>query len=490
MRKLLIANRGEIAVRIMRTAKEMGIRTVAIASEADRRSLHARFADECVVIGPAPASESYLCIEKVLAAARETNTDALHPGYGFLAERPEFAEACESEGVTFVGPSASAMRLLGSKIEAKRLAESLGVPLVPGAWDLASRDEYRKAASNIGYPVLLKASAGGGGRGMRIVSSEAEFDAAWDVASAEAAAAFGDGTIFLEKFVANPHHVEVQVLADRHGAVHALFERECSVQRRHQKLLEESPSPLMNADLWGRMEECSRRLVEAAGYVGAGTIEFIVNPNSREFYFLEVNTRLQVEHPVTEMVAGVDLVAWQLRIADGGRLEGPQPPRERLRGHAFEARILAEDPRHGFLPSAGQILAWHEPKGPGIRVDSGFGLAETVSRHYDSLLAKLIVWGETREAARHRLIRALEGFHVIGVHTNVEFLLALARDERFVQGEVDTGYVEREFAPQWRDEIPDYLTELARVGLAGSSEPTAAALESPAWSVSDGFRVA
>jgi acetyl/propionyl-CoA carboxylase alpha subunit len=476
IRKLLVANRAEIAVRVIRAAREMGIRTVAVFSDADSDSMHAALADEAVSIGPGEAQLSYLDPHRILAAAQSTAADAVHPGYGFLSERAEFSEACREAGLIFVGPPPEAMKRIGSKMEAKSLAVDCGVPVVPGHFRPGSDlGELREASESIGYPVLLKASAGGGGRGMRIVPTAQEFDNEFSIASSEAIKAFGDGSMMVEKLIENPRHIEVQVLADTAGNVACLFERECSIQRRHQKLIEESPSPLTGyRQMWPAMREASQKLVRAAGYVGAGTVEFIVDPRDRAFYFLEVNARLQVEHPVTE---ALDL--------DAGLIAGD---RSRLVGHAIEARVVAEDPARNFLPSVGPILGWSEPSGPGIRVDTGYRSESDVPSFYDSMLAKVIVHAEDRESAVRKLMCALEDFHVLGVKTNIAFLLTILRSDEFQSGQIDTGLVDRK------------LTSVSHVPpLAGLALIVADALKSPdrsggsvplagTWNSGDGFR--
>ena len=498
MRKLLIANRGEIAVRIMRAAREMGVRTVAVYSDADRDALHTKFADEAVCLGAPEPSASYLDIEKVIAAAQSTGADAIHPGYGFLSERDEFCDACEAAGITFVGPPAAAMRRLGSKIEAKQLAVEAGVPIVPGLFDPgAGVEQLREAAIRIGFPVMLKASAGGGGRGMRAVHSQSDFESEFAMATDEALKAFGDGAMMVEKLVQHPRHVETQVLADRHGNVATLFERECSLQRRHQKLIEESPSPLFVKGgalpgMWADMAAAARKLVAAAGYVGAGTVEFIVDEAAGEFYFLEVNARLQVEHPVTELVTGLDLVQWQLRIADGESLDiDPRlvaGDRSAMAGHAIEARIVAEDPARGFLPSVGLIRAWAEPRRPGVRIDTGYGPGATIPRYYDSLLAKVIAHGATREEARRRLIAALEDFHILGVSTNIGYVLDLLAHPSFIAGKFDTEFLGREFGDWEPGLIPAELGDILKAATAVDTASGAVPKATGAWALADGFR--
>lgn len=493
IRKLLIANRGEIAVRIIRAAREMGIRTVAVYSEADSKSMHTVLADEAVCLGPSEPTESYLHIPKLLSAASETRSDAIHPGYGFLSERAEFSEACAKAGYCFVGPPPSAMRLLGSKIEAKQLAVAQGVPVTPGFFEPGASPALLKSASNdIGYPVMLKASAGGGGRGMRIVRSAADFDQELAIASAEALSAFGDGAMMVEKLIERPRHIEVQVMADAHGNVACLFERECSLQRRHQKIMEESPSPVMTDGLWHRMRSAAEALFKAAGYIGAGTVETMFDQATGEFYFLEVNARLQVEHPVTEMLTGLDLVKLQIQIAGGEALTVSDKllkgDREAISGHAIEARVVAEDPARDFLPSVGDILAWAEPKIPGVRVDTGYGPGSSVPRYYDSLLAKVIAHAPSRPEAIARLRQALLDFHVLGVKTNICYLLDILDHPEFVAGRIDTGFLGRSFG-DWKEPeaVPSELGAVAEsakaVARAGIAEPAPGA-----WSSPDGFR--
>jgi acetyl/propionyl-CoA carboxylase alpha subunit len=492
LKKLFVANRGEIAVRVIRAAREMGIQTVLGASEADAHGVAARLADEVVRIGPGPAADSYLRIEAVVEAAVQSGADAVHPGYGFLSERAEFVEACDEAGLMFVGPPASAMRSLGSKIEAKELARSLGIPLVPGFFKSGARDEELvTAVAEIGYPVMLKASAGGGGRGMRVVREPERLAPELALARTEALAAFGDGAMMVEKLIERPRHIEVQVLADAHGQVEVIFERECTLQRRHQKVLEEAPSPIEHFEtrLWPAMREAATKLCLASGYRGAGTVEFIVNQEGTEFFFLEVNARLQVEHTVTEAISGVDLVAWQLRIAQGERLSLPKIHRQ---GHAIEVRILAEDPAAGFLPSIGKLTAFSVPIGPGVRVDTGYEAGQEVTQFYDSLLAKLIVWGETREAAIRRLRSALLDFHVLGVKTNISFLLDLIEHPAVVSGEVDTGWIGRELSDWKAATSTDLLGLGALVAQAKSARKQGAEnssdLESSVWAATDRFR--
>jgi acetyl-CoA carboxylase biotin carboxylase subunit len=441
MRRLLIANRGEIALRVIRACREEGIESVAVYSEADRQSPHVDAADTAVGIGPAPASESYLNIPRLVDAAREAGADAVHPGYGFLAERAEFAEAVESAGLTFVGPPAEAIRAMGEKTEARRRMQVGGVPVVPGTTrPVADPDEAAAVTAEIGYPVLLKAVAGGGGKGMRRVDSDEELSGSFRQATSEASKAFGNGDLYVERLVQHPRHVEIQVLADTHGTAVHVGERECSVQRRHQKLIEEAPSPAVDADLRAEMGATAVRAAQAVGYVGAGTVEFLLAPGG-EFYFLEMNTRIQVEHPVTELVYGVDLVRDQLRIAAGARLDPGRYAGE-PNGHAIECRITSEDPFNAFLPDTGVIEHLSVPAGPGVRWDGGIAVGNTIGLYYDPLLAKLIAWGEDREAAITRMRRALEELIIVGVATSQPFHRLVLRHEPFVNGTYDTGYLE------------------------------------------------
>jgi acetyl-CoA carboxylase, biotin carboxylase subunit len=440
--KVLIANRGEIAVRVIRACRELGIGTVAVFSEADREALHVLQADQAVALGPAPAAESYLNQEKIIAAARATHAQAVHPGYGFLAENATFAEACAAAGLVFIGPPPAAVRAMGDKVAARRVAERIGVPLVPGTTEpLADGAEAARIAREIGYPVMIKAAMGGGGKGMRLVHGFAELEGALRAARSEASAAFGDATVYIERYVTEPRHIEVQVLADAHGSVVHLGERECSIQRRHQKLVEESPSPLVDPDMRRRMGEAACRLASAVGYVNAGTVEFLVDRH-RNFYFLEMNTRLQVEHPVTELVTGRDLVREQLRIAAGEKLGYGQDD-VTFRGHAIECRINAEDPDANFMPSPGTILGLRAPGGPWVRDDSGIYAGYTVPRFYDTLLAKLIVWASDREGAIARMARALAEYHVSGVRTTLPVLRRIIGDPDFAAGRLDTHFMER-----------------------------------------------
>jgi acetyl-CoA carboxylase biotin carboxylase subunit len=440
-KKILIANRGEIAIRIMRACRELGIQTVAIYSDADKRARHVQQANEAVHIGPAAPAESYLNTERIIAAARQSQTDAIHPGYGFLSENASFAAAVDSAGLTFIGPSAESIRAMGDKAESKIRMKKAGVPAVPGYEGLETEDEFRQAAREIGYPVLIKAAAGGGGKGMRVVSEEKDLPEAMESARRESLHAFGDERLLIEKYIASAHHIEFQVFGDRHGNLIHLFERECSVQRRHQKIVEETPSPLLAPQLREQMGAAAVAAAKAAGYTNAGTVEFILDPATMKFYFLEMNTRLQVEHPVTELVAGIDLVHWQIRVAAGEPLPFTQSELTQ-RGHALECRVYAEDPANGFLPSTGKLLQYVEPRGPGIRIDSGFTAGDEVTHFYDPLLAKLVVHAEDRERAIQRMQAALQEFVVHGVVTNIDFLQAVLRHPDFANGEVTTRWVE------------------------------------------------
>ena len=438
--RLLIANRGEIAVRVARAAREMGIVPLGIYSEADANAYHLRFVDDARCVGPAPAAESYLNAEAIVAAAVEMRADAVHPGYGFLSERAHFAQAVGDAGMIFVGPSPEAMAAMGSKIEAKRRVRAFDVPVVPGYDGDDRRPETLRAqARQVGFPLLIKASAGGGGRGMRVVESPSEFDEALDAAKREALAAFGDDAVLLERYLRDPRHIEFQILADAHGTTIHIGERECSIQRRHQKIVEEAPSVALTPELRAEMGAAAVRAAESVGYVNAGTCEFMLDADG-SYYFLEMNARLQVEHPVTELVYGLDLVQWQLRIASGERLTLSQSD-VRPRGWAIEARIYAEDPANAMLPSIGTITCWSPPEGPGIRVDSGVDAGSEVSLYYDPMLAKLIVFGADRDAATARLEHALEDFTIAGVRANVPLLLWIARDEAFRKGETTTGFI-------------------------------------------------
>jgi len=443
-KKILIANRGEIAIRIMHACRELGIKTVAVYSDADKNSAHAQFADEAIYIGAAAPNESYLNVDVLIQAALSSKADAIHPGYGFLSENASFAAAVDSAKLTFIGPSADSIRAMGDKAESKIAMKKAGVPTVPGYEGLETENEFRKAADEIGYPVLIKASAGGGGKGMRIVNSENELSDGIESARREALNAFGDEQLLIEKYLPSAHHIEFQIFGDQHGHIVHLFERECSVQRRHQKIIEETPSVLLTPEIRAKMGEAAVTAAKAVNYHNAGTVEFIFDPILSSFSFLEMNTRLQVEHPVTELTTGLDLAQLQIRIAAGEHFPYQQ---EQLtqRGHAIECRIYAEDPANGFLPSTGKLLQFIEPRGPGIRVDSGFRTGDSVTHFYDPMLAKLIVHAENREAATQKMNAALRDYVIHGVTTNINFLQDVLAHPDFVDGKVSTRWVETNF---------------------------------------------
>jgi len=474
--RLLVANRGEIAVRVIRACRELGIESVAVYSDADARAQHVLVADRAVRLGPPPPTESYLSIPAVIEAARATGAQAVHPGYGFLSENPAFARACERTGLIFVGPPGDVMARMGSKIDARALMQSAGVPIVPGDTPHDQSDEgIRRAAERVGLPVLIKASAGGGGKGMRRVQDASALLEAIQAARREALAAFNDGTLYVERLIDEPHHVEVQIMADHHGAVVHLFERECSVQRRHQKVIEETPSPLLTPTLRAQITDAAVRAARAAGYRNAGTIEFLVEPTAHDgdarFYFLEMNTRLQVEHPITESVTGVDLVHAQLAVAVGRPLPWTQDALTQ-RGHAIEARVYAESPARGFVPQAGPLWLVREPRLPGIRVDTGVAEGDQISVHYDPLIAKVVAHAETRVAAIERLTHALHAFPILGIETNVPLLVAILGHSAFREGRVDTGFLDREGRALVDASVPTALPDPVRA-VFGASAPSA-----------------
>ncbi|MFM2267260.1 MAG: acetyl-CoA carboxylase biotin carboxylase subunit [Bacteroidota bacterium] len=447
MKKILVANRGEIALRIMKTARKMGIKTVAVYSEADRFAPHVRFADQAVLLGAPPSNQSYLLGDKILAFAKQLGVDGIHPGYGFLSENAHFARAVEAAGITFIGPSAYSMEIMGSKLGAKDAVKKYGIPMVPGS-DGAITDvlEARKLAAEIGYPVLIKASAGGGGKGMRVVENDQEFEEQMQRAVSEAVAAFGDGAVFVEKYVGAPRHIEIQVLADNFGNTVHLFERECSIQRRHQKLVEEAPSSVLTPEIRKKMGEDAVKVAKACNYSGAGTVEFLLDENLN-YYFLEMNTRLQVEHPVTEWITGLDLVEQQIRVANGEKLAFQQQDLT-IKGHAIELRVCAEDPRENFLPSVGTLTKYKLPFGENIRVDGGYEEGMEVPIFYDPMLSKLIAYGENRAQAIQRLIEAIDQYHVEGVATTLPFGKFVLQHHAFVNGNFDTNFIKNYYTPE------------------------------------------
>ncbi len=447
MKKILIANRGEISLRVMRTAKEMGIQTVAVFSEADRNAPFVRYADEAVCIGSAPSSESYLRGDFIIEVAKRTCAEGIHPGYGFLSENAAFSKACADAGLVFIGPSAHSINMMGSKIAAKQAAKKFNVPMVPGTdQPIATAAEAKQIAAGIGYPVLIKASAGGGGKGMRVVENEAELEQQMDMAKSEARSAFGDDAVFMEKYVAAPRHIEIQLVGDQHGNYVYLFERECSIQRRHQKLIEEAPSSCLTPDIRKAMGESAVAVARSCNYYGAGTVEFLVD-DALNFYFLEMNTRLQVEHCVTEMITGIDLVKEQINVARGEKLSFRQEDLK-IDGHALELRVCAEDPMNNFLPDIGKLSIYQPPKGPGIRVDDGYEEGMGIPIFYDPMLAKLVVHAPTREEAIERLCRAIDEYYIQGIHTTLAFGKWAVRTEPFRSGNFDTKFIEKHFKPE------------------------------------------
>jgi acetyl-CoA carboxylase biotin carboxylase subunit len=495
-RKVLVANRGEIAVRVMRACREMGLPTVAVYSEADRAALHVRQADEAYLVGPAPSRESYLRIDRVLDVARRSGADAVHPGYGFMAERADFAAACEQAGIAFIGPKSETIALMGEKTSARRAATEAGVPVVPGTLQpVEGAAAIRSEADRIGYPLMLKAAAGGGGKGLRLVKTPGELEAAAERARSEAQNAFGDSSLYLERAITRARHIEIQVLADHHGDAVHLFERECSIQRRHQKIIEESPSPFVTPELRERMGALAVALVKRIGYRNAGTLEFLVD-EARNPFFLEMNTRIQVEHPVTEMVTGEDLIKLQIRIAQGEPLPFRQDDLGQ-RGHAIECRIYAEDPDHGFLPSPGRVVALRVPGGPGIRDDSGIYEGYEVGVHYDSLLSKLVAYGFNRSDAILRMRRALAEYKVLGLKTTLPFLDRVLHHPSFEAGDFDTGFVEKVFAQADRERERPWEVAVAAAAIrayrdrlrargTGDAAPAASGWQRRDWRRSEG----
>lgn len=440
--KLLVANRGEIAIRVMKTAKKMGLKTVAVFSEADRNALHVKFADEAVCIGPAPSAQSYLKGDKIIEVAQALGVDAIHPGYGFLSENASFSALCEKNGIIFIGPQPKAIEMMGSKLAAKEAVMHYDIPMVPGVdHAIVDVEEAKKTAKEVGFPILIKASAGGGGKGMRIVEREEDFESQMERAISEATSAFGDGSVFIEKYVSKPRHIEIQVMADSHGNVVYVFERECSVQRRHQKVVEEAPSAVLTPEKRKEMGEAAVKVAQACDYLGAGTVEFLLDENLN-FYFLEMNTRLQVEHPVTEMISGLDLVEWQIRVARGEALPMKQEDLQ-IQGHAMELRVYAEDPMNDFLPNVGHLEVYRLPEGEGIRVDNGIAEGMDVPIYYDPMLSKLVTYGKTREEAIEKMIEAIDQYIVKGVATTLPFGKFVMQHEAFRSGEFDTGFVKK-----------------------------------------------
>ncbi len=447
MKKILVANRGEIALRVMKTIRKMGIKTVAVYSDADRNAPHVKFADEAVLLGKAPSSESYLVMEKVIAAAKQTGADGIHPGYGFLSENAVFAKLVADNGITFIGPRAHAIQIMGNKLAAKEAVKSYDIPMVPGIEEaITDKDLAKKVAGEIGFPILIKAAAGGGGKGMRVVDNLEELPEQMDRAIGEAVAAFGDGSVFIEKYVGSPRHIEIQILADTHGNVVHLFERECSVQRRHQKVVEEAPSCVLTPEIRSAMGDAAVRVAKACDYIGAGTVEFLLDENNK-FYFLEMNTRLQVEHPVTELITGLDLVEQQIKIARGEALAFKQSDLS-IKGHAVEVRVYAEDPLENFMPSIGTLSTYKTPTGEGIRVDDGFEEGMTVPMYYDPMISKLITYGKTREEAIQLMVQAIDGYKVEGVETTLSFGKFVCEHDAFISGNFDTHFVKNHYSPE------------------------------------------
>ncbi len=463
IKKILVANRGEIAIRVMRSAKELGIKTVAVYSDADKLLPHASYADEAINIGPAAASESYLVQDKIIAASKQTGADAIHPGYGFLSENASFAERVEKEGITFIGPSPHAIQVMGDKLTSKQTVQKFDVPLVPGMDEpINDVEKAKKVAHDIGYPVMIKASAGGGGKGMRIVNDPNDFEEQMDRAMSEARNSFGNDEVFIEKFISSPKHIEVQVLGDKHGNIVHLFERECSIQRRHQKVVEEAPSALLTPERRKEIGEAAVNVAKSCDYFGAGTVEFIADENF-DFYFLEMNTRLQVEHPVTELITGVDLVKEQIRIAEGEKLSFSQDDLT-ITGHSLEVRVYAEDPENNFLPDIGKLQTYIRPQGAGVRVDDGYEQGQDVSIFYDPMIAKLITYGKDRKEAIDRMRRAIAEYQISGVKTTLPFCDFVLGHEEFIDGSFTTKFVESHYDPEaLKAEIPTDVAEIAAI---------------------------
>ncbi|GLB53637.1 acetyl-CoA carboxylase biotin carboxylase subunit [Neptunitalea chrysea] len=460
MKKILVANRGEIALRVMKTAKKMGIKTVAVFSEADRNAPHVRFADEAVCIGPAPSNQSYLLADKIIEVAKSLYVDAIHPGYGFLSENASFSQKVEDSGLTFIGPKAHSIEVMGSKLAAKDTVKAYNIPMVPGIDKaITDVDKAKKVAEEIGFPILIKASAGGGGKGMRVVNSVEDFESQMNRAVSEAISSFGDGSVFIEKYVTSPRHIEIQIIADTHGNTVHLFERECSVQRRHQKVVEEAPSAVLTPELRAQMGEAAVKVAKSCDFIGAGTIEFLLDENLN-FYFLEMNTRLQVEHPVSEIITGLDLVELQIKVARGETLPFAQEDLS-IKGHALELRVYAEDSLNDFLPSVGKLITYKLPSGEGIRVDNGFEEGMDIPIYYDPMLAKLITYGKNREEAIELMIKAIEDYEVVGVETTLPFGKFVCEHEAFTSGNFDTHFVKKHYQPAILEEQSEKEAKIA-----------------------------
>ncbi|MBL0329501.1 MAG: acetyl-CoA carboxylase biotin carboxylase subunit [Bacteroidetes bacterium] len=454
MNKILVANRGEIALRVMRSCKEMGIQTVAIFSEADRNAPFVKYADEAVCVGPPPSNQSYLLGDKIIEICKQLNVDGIHPGYGFLSENAEFAAKVKKAGITFIGPSPEAMNIMGDKLSAKAAAKKYKIPMVPGSEGaITSVKEGKEVAVATGFPLLIKASAGGGGKGMRIVENVEEFEEQMKLAVSEATSAFGDGSVFIERYVAGPRHIEIQILGDTHGNIVYLFERECSIQRRHQKVIEEAPSSVLTPEIRKAMGECAVNVGKACDYVGAGTVEFLLDEN-KNFYFLEMNTRLQVEHPVTEMITGLDLVKEQIKVARGEKLSFKQEDLK-ITGHSVEVRVYAEDPTNNFLPDIGKLVTYKRPQGLGVRVDDGFEEGMDIPIYYDPMIAKLVTFGKDREEAINRMIRAIDDYQITGVETTLSFCKFVLKHKAFTSGNFDTHFIKHHYSPEMLSETKE-----------------------------------